>query len=75
MQKAFVTGAARFIGSSLCDRLLREDVEVVGWDNFSTGQHDFVETAQQNDLHRRSQRPQKGFIRWRVNLQFSQDSS
>ncbi len=48
MQRAFVTGAAGFIGSSLCDRLLQEDWEVVGWDNFSTGQPEFVESAKQH---------------------------
>jgi len=37
MQRAFVTGAAGFIGSSICDRLLREDWEVIGWDNFLRG--------------------------------------
>ncbi len=45
MQRAFVTGAAGFIGSSLCDRLLQEDWEVTGWDNFSTGQPNFLEKA------------------------------
>src|SRR3977135_1441950 len=45
MRRAFVTGAAGFIGSSLCDRLLQENWEVVGWDNFSTGQEKFVESA------------------------------
>jgi UDP-glucose 4-epimerase len=40
-----VTGAAGFIGSSLTDRLLAEGHEVVGFDNFSTGQEAFLETA------------------------------
>jgi len=34
---AYVTGAAGFIGSHLCDRLLRETSHVVGIDNLSTG--------------------------------------
>ena len=45
MQKAFVTGAAGFIGSNLVDRLLADGVAVVGWDNFSTGQEKFLENA------------------------------
>jgi UDP-glucose 4-epimerase len=44
--KAFVTGAAGFIGSSLVDRLLAEGDGVVGWDNFSTGQERFLAGAQ-----------------------------
>jgi UDP-glucuronate 4-epimerase len=32
--KAIVTGAAGFIGSHLCERLLKENCEVVGIDNF-----------------------------------------
>jgi UDP-glucose 4-epimerase len=52
MQKAFVTGAAGFIGSSLCDRLLHEDWEVVGWDSFSTGQPEFVQAAKENPRFR-----------------------
>ena len=44
--RAFVTGGAGFIGSSLVDRLLAEDCEVVAWDNFSTGQARFLEQAQ-----------------------------
>jgi UDP-glucose 4-epimerase len=52
MERAFVTGAAGFIGSSLCDRLLRENWEVVGWDNFSTGQPEFVAAAKRHPLFR-----------------------
>ena len=48
MIKAFVTGAAGFIGSSLVDRLLADGVSVVGWDNFSTGQERFLEGARKS---------------------------
>ncbi|HUI55018.1 MAG TPA: NAD-dependent epimerase/dehydratase family protein [Bryobacteraceae bacterium] len=43
--KCFVTGAAGFIGSNLVDRLLAGGHEVVGYDNFSTGQERFLEGA------------------------------
>lgn len=43
--RAFVTGGAGFIGSSLVDRLLAEGSEAVVWDNFSTGQERFLEKA------------------------------
>jgi UDP-glucose 4-epimerase len=45
MNKAFVTGAAGFIGSTLCDRLLADGIAVVGWDNYSTGQEAFLARA------------------------------
>ena len=38
MERIFVTGAAGFIGSNLVDHLLASGCEVVGWDNFSTGE-------------------------------------
>ena len=41
----FITGGAGFIGSNLADRLLSEGHSVVVYDNFSTGQHEFIETA------------------------------
>ncbi|HEY6032880.1 MAG TPA: NAD-dependent epimerase/dehydratase family protein [Kofleriaceae bacterium] len=43
--RAFITGAAGFIGSSMADRLLQNGHEVVGYDNMSTGQERFMEVA------------------------------
>jgi len=37
MKSAFVTGAAGFLGSHLCDALIEKGFFVVGIDNFSTG--------------------------------------
>ena len=48
MDKVFITGAAGFIGSNLVDRLLRDGRSIVGWDNFATGQPEFLSSAQKN---------------------------
>jgi len=48
MNTIFVTGAAGFIGSNLVDRLLADGKRVVGWDNFSTGQKEFLDAALKN---------------------------
>ena len=45
MKVAFITGCAGFVGSSLVDRLLADGFSVVGWDNFSTGQREFLVEA------------------------------
>lgn len=45
MRKILVTGAAGFIGSNLVDALLDRGYEVVGYDNLSTGQMDFLKCA------------------------------
>ncbi|MBA3936551.1 MAG: NAD-dependent epimerase/dehydratase family protein [Planctomycetes bacterium] len=47
-----ITGAAGFIGSSLTDRLLADGHEVVGYDNFSTGQERFLTGALANPRFR-----------------------
>ena len=36
-KRALVTGAAGFLGSHLCDRLIREGYHVIGMDNLITG--------------------------------------
>ncbi len=43
-----VTGCAGFIGSNLVDRLLLAGHEVVGYDNFSTGQEMFLQVARRS---------------------------
>jgi UDP-glucose 4-epimerase len=43
--KAFITGCAGFIGSHLTERLLSDGWTVVGFDDFSTGQRQFLERA------------------------------
>ncbi|MBU6409244.1 MAG: NAD-dependent epimerase/dehydratase family protein [Verrucomicrobia bacterium] len=45
MDKFFITGAAGFIGSNLVDRLLQDGATVAGFDNFSTGQNEFLQSA------------------------------
>lgn len=46
--KILVTGVAGFIGSNLADALLASQHQVIGIDNFSTGQREFLRSAQQN---------------------------
>jgi UDP-glucose 4-epimerase len=46
--KAFVTGGAGFIGSTLVDRLLARGDEVVAYDNLSTGRRVFLRDALAN---------------------------
>ena len=50
--KAFVTGAAGFIGSNLVDRLLAAGHHVTGFDNLSTGFRRFLEGARANSRFR-----------------------
>lgn len=45
IKKYIITGCAGFIGSNLVDRLLANGHHVIGIDNFSTGQHRFLDGA------------------------------
>lgn len=44
-----VTGAAGFLGSHLCDKLLANGYDVIGLDNFFTGSKDNIRHLQKND--------------------------
>jgi len=46
INRALVTGGAGFIGSHVVDELLSRGVEVVVFDNFSTGRREFLPAAQ-----------------------------
>ena len=48
MRRVLISGAAGFIGSTLVDRLLASGLEVVGFDNFSTGLVEFLAGARAN---------------------------
>jgi len=52
MKKVLVTGCAGFIGSSLVEKLLDKEIEVVGMDNLCTGQKGFLRIQVGNRLFR-----------------------
>jgi UDP-glucose 4-epimerase len=52
VRNVFVTGAAGFIGSNVVDRLLAMGLEVVGFDNLSTGLVEFLADARRNPRYR-----------------------
>ena len=52
MNVVFITGAAGFIGSNVVDRLLENGLDVVGFDNFSTGLSEFLDSARRHPRFR-----------------------
>ncbi|AXP82471.1 UDP-glucose 4-epimerase [Mariniflexile rhizosphaerae] len=49
-KRVLITGGAGFIGSNLCETLLKHKIEVVCLDNFSTGKLDNIKPFLQNSL-------------------------
>ena len=48
MERVLITGAAGFLGSHLTDRFLKEGFEVIGMDNFITGNPKNIEHLKEN---------------------------
>jgi dTDP-glucose 4,6-dehydratase len=48
MKKVLITGAAGFLGSHLCDRFIKEGFEVIGMDNFITGDYKNIAHLESN---------------------------
>ena len=42
MKKVLVTGGAGFIGSTLVDKLVKRNIEVIVVDNLSTGKEEYI---------------------------------
>ena len=50
MMKALVTGAAGFIGSHLCDKLIDKGITIIGVDNLSLGRKSNIKHLEDNNL-------------------------
>jgi UDP-glucose 4-epimerase len=50
LRRALITGGAGFIGSTVADRLAADGVEVVVYDNLSTGRREFIAGLLKNPL-------------------------
>jgi len=48
MKKVLITGAAGFLGSHLCDKFIKEGYQVIGMDNFITGDKKNIEHLENN---------------------------
>ncbi|WP_452225487.1 UDP-glucuronic acid decarboxylase family protein [Lacinutrix chionoecetis] len=70
LKKVLITGAAGFLGSHLCDRLIKEGYQVIGMDNFITGDKKNIEHLYSNPNFRFIKHDVTQFIDFEGNLDY-----
>ncbi|MBK5285721.1 MAG: NAD-dependent epimerase/dehydratase family protein, partial [Bacteroidia bacterium] len=69
-KRILITGAAGFLGSHLCDRFVKEGFEVIGMDNFITGDRKNIEHLSASDKFTFIEHDVTNFIDVKGNIDF-----